>query len=217
MQNEIAGVITTRQETDALFDAERKLIFESFWDDEIIKIENPLINSNESSMLQEEATQVENTLICNDERLLNDEREDIKEQLVYITDKQKYKTYHSVASYYLDVDEYYGYVDVVDREKEIFFAILHHKNEPEALLRVQFEFNDLSFKSDMSLLAQGVPVIWLVGHEMSLTAGNRQGTCHCVAHLIFRRTKVLSQREKEAVKKKTDEWIKFFKRSSIDG
>ena len=136
--------------------------------------------------------------------------ENIKYALNYIS-----REYHSplCESYYNEIKEYYGTVDTINEEQNTFIAILYLKSDPEKKISVEFDFEDVQYASEKSLIKIGAPLVWIVGQETGLLLREnklKQGPRINISIFRFRRTKCLNKKQVQSAKEKANEWTELF-------
>lgn len=116
-------------------------------------------------------------------------------------------------SFYSDIEEYHGIIQDVNLNKKIFNAILTNIKDKNKILKVKFDIEDVQFESDKELIKIGAPLIWLIGQETQLLFCDGKikiGPRKNVSKFIFRRTKVLTTKEKDEAKHEGCKWARFF-------
>ncbi|MDE7328489.1 MAG: hypothetical protein K2N57_01915 [Clostridia bacterium] len=125
------------------------------------------------------------------------------------------REYHSplCESYYNEIKEYYGSVDTINEERNTFIATLSFKSDPENKISVEFNFDDVQYESEKSLIKIGAPLVWVIGQETGLVLREnrvKQGPRINISIFRFRRTKCLSSKQVQAAKEKANEWTRLF-------
>ena len=84
---------------------------------------------------------------------------------------------------------------------------------------MKFGFDDLQFDSEKSLIAVGVPLIWLIGQEVQIVRRDKfikPGTRRNFSQLMVRRSTGITKRQAEIAKEEANEWGKFFQQFKIE-
>ena len=123
--------------------------------------------------------------------------------------------YLQIPSYYDSVEEFYGTVESIDFDNNIFTASLrraYDENYSE-VIRATFDIDDIQNDSDKELLFIGSQFIWLVGKERKINNVHGQfkpGGITNIARIQFRRTRVLNKKQKKDLEASVHEWQEFF-------
>ena len=152
-------------------------------------------------------------IITADQRITINIRE--KKQREYLFCKTKG---FDADSYYTDIQEFHGYVESINSDEGSFFSFLKEVTT-SIIVNVKFGFDDLQFDSEKSLIAVGVPLIWLIGQEVQIVRRDKfikPGTRRNFSQLMVRRSTGITKRQAEIAKEEANEWGKFFQQFKIE-
>ena len=117
-------------------------------------------------------------------------------------------------SYYSELKEYEGIVQDVFDDK--FRAVISRDGIEKI---AEFDLDDLQYPSDRKLIKRGALFVWLIGKETRtlISSGREKDGPQCnFSKIVVRRTYVLSNREKEQVRRDANEWAEFFRQCATE-
>lgn len=151
----------------------------------------------------------------------------IKSGTVSIYQRQKEKnSFHSlgdiqrhrffqISSYYDSVEEYYGIVESIDLDNNVFTASIRPADDKKysEVIRATFDIDDIQNDSDKELLFIGSQFIWIVGKERiinNVRGHYKLGGITNISRIQFRRTRVLNKKQRKNIEDSVNEWQEFF-------
>lgn len=156
-----------------------------------------------------------------DSSILVEQRKYQKQEYTYGALRYIAREYKKVErdSFYNDVEEYHGIIQAIDFTKKTFNAILTNTNDSGKVIKVEFDIEDVQFESDKELVKIGAPLIWMIGQETQLLfcdGKTKLGPKKNFSKFIFRRTKVITTKEKDEAKHEGSKWARFFEQCTTE-
>lgn len=155
-----------------------------------------------------------------DSSIFFEQRKYHKQENVYGALRYIAREYKKVEqdSFYNDIEEYHGNIQTVNLKKKTFNAILTNCKDKSKVIKVNFDIEDVQYESDKELVKVGAPLVWIIGQETTLLfceGKTKLGPRKNFSKFIFRRTKVLTTKEKDEAKHDGNKWARFFEQCTI--